>query len=82
MSLRNCRWSHRHHILGPQSPDLGRFIACRNLLLSDFYVVAIAAAVLGFGRIAGAASGIAQILFFAFRILAILLLFFGRRSAL
>jgi uncharacterized membrane protein YtjA (UPF0391 family) len=34
-----------------------------------FFVIAIIAAVLGFGGIAGAASGIAQILFFLFLVL-------------
>ena len=36
-----------------------------------FFIVAISAAVLGFGAIAGAAAGIAKILFFVFLILAI-----------
>lgn len=47
-----------------------------------FFVVAIIAAVLGFGGIAGTASGIAQILFFGFLVLAVLSLVFGRRAAL
>ena len=47
-----------------------------------FLVIAIIAAVLGFGRIAGASSGIAQILFVAFLILAVLSFLFGRRSSL
>jgi len=44
-----------------------------------FFVVAIVAAVLGFGGLAGAASGIAQILFVGFLILAVVSLIFGRR---
>lgn len=44
-----------------------------------FFVIAIVAAVFGFGQIAGAASGVAQILFVAFLILAVLTLLFGRR---
>ena len=35
-----------------------------------FFVIALIAAVLGFGGIAGAASGIAQVLFFGFIIVA------------
>jgi len=42
-----------------------------------FFVVAIVAAVLGFGGIAGAASGIAQILFIGFLILAAIVLVMG-----
>ena len=45
-----------------------------------FFVISIVAAVLGFGRIAGDASGIAEILFVAFLILAVLSFVFGRRS--
>lgn len=43
-----------------------------------FFLIAIVAAVLGFGGIAGAASGIAQILFFGFLILAVVVLVTGR----
>lgn len=42
-----------------------------------FIVIAIIAAVLGFGEIAGAASGIAKILFFVFIILFIFSLIRG-----
>jgi len=45
-----------------------------------FFVIAIVAAILGFGHIAGTASGIAMILFVAFLILAVLSFVFGRRS--
>lgn len=45
-----------------------------------FFVVAIIAAIFGFGGIAGTASGIAQILFVGFLILAVLSLIFGRRT--
>lgn len=41
-------------------------------------VVALVAAVLGFGEIAGAAAGIAQILFWVFIVLFVLALIFGR----
>jgi len=43
-----------------------------------FFVLAIIAAVFGFGGIAGAASGIAQILFFGFLIVAVIAFFTGR----
>ncbi|OJU65392.1 MAG: DUF1328 domain-containing protein [Armatimonadetes bacterium 55-13] len=46
-----------------------------------FFVIAIIAAIFGFGGIAGAATGIAQILFVGFLILAALSLIFGRRSS-
>lgn len=45
-----------------------------------FFVIALIAAVFGFGGIAGTASGIAQILFIGFLILAVLSLVFGRRT--
>jgi uncharacterized membrane protein YtjA (UPF0391 family) len=44
-----------------------------------FFVIALVAAVFGFGGIAGAATGIAQILFVVFLVLFILSLIFGRR---
>jgi uncharacterized membrane protein YtjA (UPF0391 family) len=44
-----------------------------------FLVVALIAAALGFGGIAGAASGIAQILFWVFVVLFVLSLLFGSR---
>ena len=44
-----------------------------------FFVVALIAAVLGFGGIAGAAPGIAKILFLVFRILLVVSLVMGRR---
>ena len=47
-----------------------------------FFVIAIIAAVLGFGGIAGAASGIAQLLFIGFLILAVVLFFTGRGRGL
>lgn len=43
-----------------------------------FLVIAIIAAVLGFGGIAGAATGIAKILFGVFIILFVVSLIFGR----
>ncbi|NIF28123.1 DUF1328 domain-containing protein [Pantoea sp. Tr-811] len=43
-----------------------------------FLIIAIAAAVLGFGGIAGAATGIAKILFIVFLVLFVASFFFGR----
>lgn len=43
-----------------------------------FFVIAILAAVFGFGGIVGAASGIAQLLFFGFLVLAVVVLLTGR----
>lgn len=42
-----------------------------------FFVLAVIAAVLGFGGIAGAAAGIAKILFFVFLVLLIVSALFG-----
>ncbi|HJK99139.1 MAG TPA: DUF1328 domain-containing protein [Polyangiaceae bacterium LLY-WYZ-14_1] len=42
-----------------------------------FFVIALIAAVFGFGGIAGAATGIAQILFFGFLVLAVVGLIAG-----
>lgn len=47
-----------------------------------FFVLAIIAAVLGFGGIAGAASGIAQLLFVGFLIVAVIVLLTGRGRSL
>jgi uncharacterized membrane protein YtjA (UPF0391 family) len=44
-----------------------------------FFVIALIAAVLGFGGIAAGAAGVAKILFFVFLILGALSLIFGRR---
>jgi uncharacterized membrane protein YtjA (UPF0391 family) len=44
-----------------------------------FFVVALIAAVFGFGGIAASAVGVAKILFFVFLILAVVSLIFGRR---
>lgn len=46
-----------------------------------FFVVALIAAVLGFGGIAGAASWIAQVLFVVFLIAFVISLFMGRRPS-
>jgi uncharacterized membrane protein YtjA (UPF0391 family) len=44
-----------------------------------FFVIALAAAVFGFGGIAASAAGIAKILFAVFLVLAVVSLIFGRR---
>jgi len=44
-----------------------------------FFVIALLAAVFGFGGIAASAVGIAKVLFFVFLILAVVSLVFGRR---
>ncbi|WP_459557771.1 DUF1328 domain-containing protein [Lacunimicrobium album] len=45
-----------------------------------FLVIALIAAALGFGGIAGTSAGIAKILFFVFLIMFIVSLIFGRRA--
>jgi len=45
-----------------------------------FFVIAIAAALLGFGGIAGSAIEIAKILFFVFLILSVVLFIFGKNA--
>ncbi len=45
-----------------------------------FFIVALIAAVLGFGGIAGSAIGIAKILFYIFIVLFIVSLLFGRKG--
>lgn len=44
-----------------------------------FFIIALVAAALGFGGIAGSATTIAQICFFAFLVLAIIFAITGRR---
>jgi uncharacterized membrane protein YtjA (UPF0391 family) len=45
-----------------------------------FLIIALVAALLGFGGIAGAAAGIAKILFFVFLVIFLISFFMGRRS--
>ncbi len=47
-----------------------------------FLIIAIIAAVFGFGNIAAAATDIARILFFVFLVLFVIMLIFGRRGPL
>lgn len=54
-----------------------------NLMLRwsiTFFIVAIIAAIFGFGGIAASAAGIAKVLFFVFVVLFLLSIIFGRRS--
>ena len=44
-----------------------------------FFVIALIAAVFGFGGLAASAAGNAKILFFVFLVLAVVSLLFGRR---
>jgi uncharacterized membrane protein YtjA (UPF0391 family) len=44
-----------------------------------FFIIALVAALFGFGGLAASAVGIAKILFFVFLILAVVALVFGRR---
>jgi uncharacterized membrane protein YtjA (UPF0391 family) len=47
-----------------------------------FFVVALIAALFGFGGIAASAVGIAKVLFFLFLILAVVAFLFGRRASI
>jgi uncharacterized membrane protein YtjA (UPF0391 family) len=63
-------------IHAPSFPEKGRYYMLHWSLV--FLVIALIAAVLGFGGIAGTAVGIAKILFFVFLVLW-LVSFFSRR---
>ena len=45
-----------------------------------FFIIALVAAIFGFGGIAAGAAGIAKILFFAFLVLGVISLLIGRKS--
>lgn len=45
-----------------------------------FFIIALIAAVLGFGGIVGSAAGIAKMLFIAFLVLSVLSFVFGKRK--
>ena len=45
-----------------------------------FFVIALLAAIFGFGGLAAGAAGIAKILFFVFLVIALVSFLFGRRS--
>jgi uncharacterized membrane protein YtjA (UPF0391 family) len=46
-----------------------------------FFVIALLAAIFGFGGLAASAAGVAKILFFVFLVFALVSFLFGRRSA-
>lgn len=46
----------------------------------SFFIIALIAAVLGFGGIAGAAVGISKLLFFVFLVLFVVSLLFGKKA--
>ena len=46
-----------------------------------FFVIALLAAIFGFGGLAASAAGVAKVLFFVFLIFALVSFLFGRRSA-
>lgn len=45
-----------------------------------FFVIALLAAIFGFGGLAASAAGVAKILFFVFLVFALVTFLFGRRS--
>jgi uncharacterized membrane protein YtjA (UPF0391 family) len=62
----------------------GSLIPQENIVMlywaAVFFIIALVAALFGFGGLAAGAVGIAKILFFVFLILAIVSLIFGRRA--
>jgi uncharacterized membrane protein YtjA (UPF0391 family) len=73
---------------GFRLPDMEKQLRARQRRCEDmlhyaliFLVIALIAAVFGFGGIAAASAGIAKILFFLFLILFIVSLLVGRRAA-
>jgi uncharacterized membrane protein YtjA (UPF0391 family) len=72
---------HGFCLLGSRPRDGARLTKGFAMLYwaAVFFVIALLAAVFGFGGIAASAVGVAKILFFVFLILAIVSLIFGRR---
>ena len=78
------------HLSPERHADANKWVTIRNLNLKGtsimlswavtFLIIAIIAAILGFGGIAGTAIGIAKILFFVFLVLFVVALLFGRRT--
>jgi uncharacterized membrane protein YtjA (UPF0391 family) len=62
-----------------KKPKTGRSITMLSWAIT-FLIIAIVAAVLGFGGIAGTATGIAKILFVVFLVMFVVSFFFGRRG--
>jgi len=76
----------RKHFLDPGSAEhifwIANFRKVVDMLNAAvlFLIIALVAAVLGFGGIAGTAAGIAKILFFVFLVLALISFLTGRRG--
>ncbi len=66
--------------LATNGPDT-KFAASKGLVMLSwaiaFFIIAIIAAIFGFGGIAGTAAGIAQVLFFLFLVLFVISLIFS-----
>jgi len=65
--------------LGCQSTTGKEFITMLSWAIT-FLIIALIAAVLGFGGIAGTAIGIAKIIFFVFLVLFVIAFLMGRRT--
>gem|GEM_PF-288957 len=66
-----------------QRPAAYTFLTRRIVMLywaAVFFVIALLAAVFGFGGLAASAAGVAKILFFVFLVFAVVSFLFGRRS--
>jgi uncharacterized membrane protein YtjA (UPF0391 family) len=66
-----------------QCPTEYTFLTWRIVMLywaAVFFVIALLAAIFGFGGLAASAAGVAKILFFVFLVLALVSFLFGRRS--
>lgn len=70
-------WAHAFHT-NPKLPARAKETAMLSWALT-FFILALVAALFGFGGIAAGAASIAQILFFVFLVLLVLSLFLGRR---
>src|SRR5689334_17157341 len=71
-------WIIRPSVQALPRPEKGSFDMLRGAII--FFVIALVAAALGFGGIAGDAAGIAKILFVVFLVVALVSLVLGRRS--
>jgi uncharacterized membrane protein YtjA (UPF0391 family) len=72
------RQSGHHGLRRPRDPLSDEETAMLHWAVV-FFVIAIVAALFGFGGIAASATGIAKILFFAFLVLAVVSMLVGRR---
>jgi len=73
-------WNQPQHLLRPYSKPYSEVVMLYYAIV--FFVIALVAALFGFGGIAAGAAGIAKILFFAFLVIAIVtfLMSLARRS--